>query len=225
MKINVTKISFPEIDLTVRDSHKLRGFFGDLFKEESPLLHNHFENGETKYSYPFVQYKVINSIPYLLGINEGSDLLNRLFLKLKEIKIGVDLIPINDKKIELTEELIGINEIITKYKFTTLWMALNQFNFKKYISLFDDEEKTELLKKILIGNILSMYKYLGLRVDSEITVQLKLKEKTTAFKNQEMMGFDGFFNTNALIPEYFGLGKSVSRGFGTIELWKNADIY
>ena len=87
MKITITKIYFPDIKVNQRDAHKLRGYFGEIFKEESPLLHNHFENGETRYRYPLVQYKVINKNPFLIGINEGSYLLNELFLKIKEIKI------------------------------------------------------------------------------------------------------------------------------------------
>ncbi|MDZ7899258.1 MAG: CRISPR-associated endonuclease Cas6 [Arcicella sp.] len=31
-----------------------------------------------------------------------------------------------------------------------------------------------------------------------------------------MMAFGGTFMTNALLPDYIGLGKSVSRGFGSI---------
>ncbi len=44
--IHQTIIRFPEIQLATCDSHKLRGYFGNLFKEYSPLLHNHLESGE-----------------------------------------------------------------------------------------------------------------------------------------------------------------------------------
>lgn len=36
------------------------------------------------------------------------------------------------------------------------------------------------------------------------------------FKNEKMLGVYGQFTSNALVPDYIGLGKSVSRGFGTI---------
>jgi len=35
-------------------------------------------------------------------------------------------------------------------------------------------------------------------------------------KKVEMAAFTGSFVTNFTIPDYFGLGKSISRGFGTI---------
>jgi len=40
--------------------------------------------------------------------------------------------------------------------------------------------------------------------------------RVSMFKNQEMLTFQGKFVTNAVLPDYVGLGKSVSRGFGTI---------
>src|SRR4051812_35346852 len=86
--IHQTIIRFPEIQLATRDAHKLRGYFGDLFREHSPLLHNHLETGEAAYRYPLVQYKVLDSVPTLVGLQEGADLLIQLFLKIKELQVG-----------------------------------------------------------------------------------------------------------------------------------------
>lgn len=72
MPIAQTVIRFPEIELRTRDAHKLRGYFGNLFREKSALLHNHMEGGEFKYGYPKVQYKVIDSTPTLVGIADGA---------------------------------------------------------------------------------------------------------------------------------------------------------
>lgn len=79
--INFCRIQFPEIELRTRDAHKLRGYFGNLFKEHSPLLHNHWENGSVRYRYPTVQYKVIDKVPMLIGIEEGAELLPQLFFE------------------------------------------------------------------------------------------------------------------------------------------------
>ena len=81
-------IRFPEIQLQTRDAHKLRGFFGNYFKEHSPLLHNHYDDGSLRYKYPLVQYKVIDNIPMLIGFNEGARMLTELFLEMKELKIA-----------------------------------------------------------------------------------------------------------------------------------------
>ncbi len=216
MKITITKIFFPEIKAKQRDAHKLRGYFGAVFKEESTLLHNHFENGETIYGYPLVQYKIINNIPYLIGINEGANLLFDLFLRIKEIKINNNIYKIFNKQINLFDTEIGLSDKIEKYKFISIWLALNQANYKKYCSYIEEEDKIYLLEKIIIGNILSMYKYFGYRVEEKITAKIELEEKRAVVKGVDMLGFIGNFYTNAIIPSYLGLGKLVSRGFGSI---------
>ncbi|MAN25796.1 MAG: DNA repair protein, partial [Mesonia sp.] len=66
-ELQICRIKFPEIKLQTRDAHKLRGYFGNLFKQQSPILHNHYEDGRFRYKYPSVQYKIINKVPTLIG--------------------------------------------------------------------------------------------------------------------------------------------------------------
>ena len=60
---------------------------------------------------------------------------------------------------------------------------------------------------------------MGLRLAPEerILMQLKVKEKSTQFKNKTMLAFSGEFTTNAILPNLAGIGKAVSRGFGTVQ--------
>jgi len=131
--IHQTIIRFPEIQLATRDAHKLRGYFGNIFQEYSPLLHNHLESGESAYRYPLVQYKVINRVPTLVGLNEGADLLINLFLKIKTLQIEDKTYPINQKNIESKTLEIGLSNELHSYRFQTLWMALNQENHQRYL--------------------------------------------------------------------------------------------
>ena len=94
-------------------------------------------------------------------------------------------------------------------------MALNEHNYRKYIRA-KPEEKEQLLTKTLTGNILSFYKGIGFWTKQTILVKPKLREKSTKFKDQKMIAFEGSFVTNALLPDYVGLGKSASRGFGSV---------
>ncbi len=215
MQVQLTIIKFPEIKLKTRDAHKLRGYFGNLFKEHSTLLHNHLESGENKYQYPLVQYKVIKNVPYLVGINEGGKLLLQLFLKIKHIKIDNKEYPVNQKNIENKIFELKVADELMNFHFKSLWMGLNQENFKKYIQM-EKQDRKKLLSKILIGNILSFYKAMNFFTDSKILLTAELRKKNTQFKNKTMLAFSGRFTTNALLPDFIGLGKSVSRGFGTI---------
>lgn len=215
--IKTTTIQFPNIRLKTRDAHKLRGYFGNLFRQHSPLLHNHYETGELRYKYPLVQYKVVSQIPTLIAFEEGADLLISLFLKIKELNIDKNTYPIISKNIMSTNFAVGYTEQLNEYRFETLWMALNQNNYERYLQLAQQERKP-FLNKILTGNILSLMKGLNIRLnpDQRIMVTSNLSEKETLFKDQKMSAFSGSFITNAQLPSLAGIGKAVSRGFGTI---------
>lgn len=216
--INQTIIRFPEINLETRDAHKLRGYFGTLFQEHSPLLHNHLATGENAYRYPLVQYKVIAGVPTLVGLNEGADLLIGLFLKIRELQIAGRSYPVLQKNIESKMTDIGLTDDLYSYRFETLWMALSQRNHAEYLAE-PEEQKTKHLKAILTGNILSFLKAMNYRAEAPVLVNLKIiDERKTQFKSNTMLAFQATFVTNILLPEYIGLGKSVSRGFGTITL-------
>lgn len=217
-ELKVTQIKFPEIQLQTRDAHKLRGFFGNLFKEHSPLLHNHYDSGALRYRYPLIQYKVIDKVPMLVGIREGAELLPQLFLKIEEFDIDGKNYPVHVKNIETGKEEVGFTDELKEYQFKTLWMALNQKNHHQYIQLKSKEEKDKLLNRLIIGNILGFYSNIKLQLAPEerLFAKVRVQEKSTKFKGNEMLAFSGSFVVNALLPDLIGLGKSVSRGFGTV---------
>ncbi len=215
--IHQTIIRFPEIQLATRDAHKLRGYFGNIFQEYSPLLHNHLESGESAYRYPLVQYKVINRIPTLVGLNEGADLLINLFLKIKTLQIEDKTYQINQKNIESKTLEIGLSNELHSYRFQTLWMALNQENHQKYLRNTTAEQQKQL-NILLQNNILSYFKAMNYWVNGQVMGMLQnVYEKETKFKDNSMIAFQADFVSNAVLPSFIGIGKSVARGFGTLE--------
>ncbi len=215
----LTTITFPEIRLPQRAAAQLRGFFGQYFKEHSPLLHNHLEDGRTRYAYPLVQYKVLRGVPTLLGLGEGAQLLTELFFRIKTLEINGRTYPVMERDIVFRKVHTGLGEELYDYRFSTLWMALNQHNHAEYLTKGPDERRA-MLSRILTGNILSFFKGVGLFLPEDQRIVLKMRpqtEKMTGFKDQLMVGISGDFTTNVLLPGWIGLGKSVARGYGTIE--------
>ncbi len=215
-----TTIQFPELQLFARDAHKLRGFFGTFFRERSTLLHNHFVNEQgverLRYSYPLVQYKILQGTPMLLGLGEGSDVLADLFLDMRELNIGGTVYPVLHKNIERKDIICGLTDNLHEYSFQNPWFALNQTNFDHYNTLFDAERLT-MLNSILTGNMLSFFKGAGIWLEGRIMSSLRVEsELPIQFKDHSMIGFRASFTTNVEMPDWIGLGKSVGRGFGTI---------
>jgi len=216
--IQTVTIQFPGITLQTRDAHKLRGYFGNLFKEYSPLLHNHYETGDLRYKYPLVQYKVLNEIPTLVALQEGAKLLTQLFLKIRVLNIDGQVFPVLSKNIKSELANIGYCNELKEYRFQTLWMGLNQENHLRYTRLEDQSERDKLLDKILTGNVLSFFKGLEIILgpDQRLMAKCRLAEKSTRFKDKDMLAFSGSFVINAHLPDSIGIGKAVSRGFGTV---------
>ena len=226
-QIPLTTITFPEIALRVRDAHKLRGYFGRLFQEHSPLLHNHFAEGGTgdepkyRYAYPLVQYKVLHKTPTLVGLGDGAPLLVELFLKMKELRVDDTVYPVLSKHIQHQQATIGLSDDLHTYRYETLWLGLNQKNYRAY-NATDASGKVTILKNTAIANLLTFVEAFGLNLDKNDPTQrvlLKLaptEPVITKFKNVEFLGFGGSFTTNVLLPDDVGLGKQAARGFGTI---------
>jgi len=195
----------------------LRGFFGRKFEEEV-LMHNHEPDGTPIYQYPRVQFKVLASTALLLGINEGSELLQRLWLEIDETRLGDEQLAVLESQFETrTEQLEVIAEPI-EYRFATPWLALNQKNFHEYIGTHNQRTRKDELSRILVGNCLGLAKSLGIRFSDHIAADCsRLTSIKTSLKGQGMIGFVGKFTVNLTLPDCIGLGKSVSRGFGTVE--------
>lgn len=136
----------------------LRGFFATQFNEYS-LLHQHSAD-KLIYRYPLVQYKMINSAPMVIGINDGAEVLKHVYDKYDEIKLGEEVYEIVEKGISVRNQEFGISDKIHSYEFATPWLALNQENYMKYYGLKSHEDRNEFLRKTLIGNLLSVSKSL-----------------------------------------------------------------
>lgn len=196
------------------DATKLRGFFATSFNEHA-LLHQHITD-KLIYKYPLIQYKMIDRSPLVIGINEGADVLKEIYDKFSEIKLGESTYSIMERGITLKSEEFGCSSEILSYRFATPWLALSQENYPKYLGA-SREERKDLLRRILVGNILSASKGMGYVATQHIRLEVgRMQDEICMLKGTKVTGFRGEFTTNFAIPDYMGLGKSVSRGFGAV---------
>lgn len=195
-------------------SSQLRGFFATQFTEYS-LLHQHSAD-KLIYRYPLVQYKMIDGAPMVIGINDGVEVLKQVYDKYDDIKLGAEVYEIVEKGISVKNQEYGLSDKFHSYEFATPWIALNQENYLKYYGMKNYDETQELMRKTLIGNLLSMSKSLNYQVPDKIKCDVKVKIRKMRLKDVNVMAFIGGFSVNFIIPDHLGIGKSVSRGFGAV---------
>jgi hypothetical protein len=221
MKVKTLVFDFACEEFIKGMGDKLRGYFANKF-EEYVLIHHHLQNNKVLYKSPLIQFKILDGKPFVLGINEGADILQKIHTDIDYLKMGQKEYQIKEKKIVLRTEVFVEAGSLIRYSFLTPWLALNEKNYEKYQRLGSWGRKKELLEKILIGNIISMSKSLGYTVPAPIEANIQnLKEVPAFLKGTPMLGFLGTFSVNFEIPDYWGIGKSVSRGFGTIKKMGN----
>ena len=216
MKIKTIRVRFTDFKLEKRQTPKLRGAIASRFPQFA-LLHHHLENDRLLYQYPLVQYKVIDGEPMIFGIDKGAELLENIVSDLGDIAIhgDPDSMRRSEISIRIDQENFGDSDDLESYSFVSPWMALNQKNHVRFEAA-DETEKARLLKSILKGNILSLSKTIGYRVENRIYATFDLRRTRANFKNRPMTVFYGTVQVNFHIPDLLGLGKSVSRGFGTL---------
>ncbi len=195
----------------------LRGFIAHKFPQYD-ILHNHMKDGGLLYLYPRVQYKIIDGIALIIGIEEGVQTLQEIEPQLEIIQVNGNNHRISHKQFSIMKVQLSSVDTMVIYSFVRPWLALNEKNFPRYNQLKTKVKKSAFLKKILIGNLLSISKSFGYIVEQEINIEsLDLIEKKSFLKGTPMLGFLGTFSINFEIPDYWGIGKSVSRGFGTVK--------
>lgn len=215
MKFNIVNLIIKTEEKFKSEPQKIRGFFGNEFRKYS-ILHNHLNDNTFYYSYPLVQYKLINGVILIQGIDEGGDILKKIYPDISSLKL--------DNEYGITEKIMQEKKFDIKptreekhYQFITPWLGLNQKNYSKYNELDNWKDKKELINKILVGNVLSMSKGLGIIVNKRLFAKTKLEVKQVKYKSVYMNGFVGEFKISYDLPDYIGLGKGVSQGFGCIK--------
>lgn len=220
MKINILKLNFTVDSILSRnDAEKIRGYLGNLFWD-NPYAHHHNKDGNFIYRYPCVQYKIINGSCLLIGFNEGLEIVKKVFHDLNSVNLNGKWKEILSKSLESYTASFSISSDQIHYSFLTPWLALNEKNYDKYQRLGTWAEKKELLEKVILpANIIAVSKGISYTVPKEHKIKVsisKMKEVRTSLKGIPMLGFLGTFSVNFEIPDYWGIGKSVSRGFGTV---------
>lgn len=207
---------FPGIIIKPSLLHKVRGYFSRQFAQFD-LLHNHEVNSDKViYRYPAVQFKIHDCLAVYAYKSDGISVLKELFLDGENIVIEGEVLRVKSKEIEVRELEFGEDKESYVYEFVTPWIALNQENYKDYMSLDTAVKRKEKLHAILVNNIISFCKFAGYTVQDRLIIKSNFKQMNTNLKGKTHVAFTGEFMVNFRLPDLLGLGKSTSRGYGNV---------
>lgn len=216
-KIRILTVIF-DTELKSYEIPAFRGAVVEKVGQENIVFHNHLNNHSLIYRYPLIQYKQIDKRPALFCIDYGVDEIHKFFKKPDwSLKIGSRWLDMKIHRLLLNQFNMQVWESSFHYNIRN-WIALNQDNYRKYQQIESEKERIALLERTLTANIISFAKGIEWNIEKEIKVSITLPVtiRPVSLKGKKVLGFNTGFTTNVFLPNYIGLGKSVSLGFGMV---------
>ncbi|OQX92449.1 MAG: hypothetical protein B6D58_03005 [candidate division Zixibacteria bacterium 4484_95] len=166
-------------------------------------------------NYPLIQYKVIRGAPIIVAVNEGCDVLWNIYDCLDEINERSTW-EITEKRIIDKKVNLGPTDKWVRYRFLTPWLTIpaEELGKKTQNNL---QQKNKILTPVLENNFLGIARNFDIPVEDEININLNVRDNFIIQKDTGVAGFFGTFYANFELPPFLGLGRSISRGFGTIK--------
>jgi hypothetical protein len=168
------------------------------------------------YRYPAIQCKQVKSEMMVIGICQGAGFLFHVTEGLSEIMPGKNRCTIVSRDSEIRDEEFGISDGTYEYEFLTSWLALNQQNAKKFYDLKGKPARDAFMQKILDTHLNTLAKSLDYLTPEPVTCTAHVRFIRERIDRENVIVFLGKFRTNLRIPDYLGIGQSVSQGFGTL---------
>ena len=200
----------------------LRGAVNSLLSCRSTLFHNHTTEG-LRYSYPLVQYKRVGGKAALLCIGQGVDALGDLLsVESLDTHIGQRRVVLRIESIDALAHPVEECTPPVTYRLRD-WLPLNEHNHQLYQSEPSMAARLIMLERILTGNILSMFKGVGIFIPFPLRVTITSASplRTIKYKGVPLAAMDLQFESNISLPDHIGLGKHASVGYGTVTKVRN----
>lgn len=216
MKQTILIVQFHN-EISPQEIPSFRGAVIASLNEKNILFHNHTENG-VLYHYPRIQYKRIHKKAAIVCVKEGIKAISELFCTGNyHYKIGNRDVEMQIESIDTYNTDIDFCEEPKRYRLLN-WLPLNSYNYKEYQTIEGLAQRITFLEEKLIGNLLAFFTEMGFRAEKQIDLHITdIKDQRLAhYKGVKLMAFDVEFKVNLALPQYIGIGKSASVGYGTL---------
>jgi len=219
--LKVMQVSF-DMPIDPTEVLSFRGAIAHKVGLEHEWFHNHNNADNTNNSYhhrySLIQYKYRGGHPMILFLDECTEEAHRLFsqenwvinYRGEEVKLKV-------KDLEIKSYDVGVSPQRIRYSLRN-WLPFSikeAADFKKTERLID---RVEILERKLNSHIVTFAKELNCawkgHIEAYITSVSQVQD--IQLKSTRMLSFSLEFAVNFLLPDFIGLGKSVSLGCGVV---------
>ena len=218
-KLRILSVTFD----TPIEPWELRDFRGAV-AAKAGYQHEHFHNHDNEsggyhYRMPLIQYKQDHGRPMLVCLNEGIEELHHFFSQPDwTLDLNGRSAPVRIHKLDVKQFSLSVQDKSFRYHIRQ-WIGLNEDNYGTYTRLTGLEERLFVLEKVLLNQVVNLLNQLGHEPEQQVTLKLlNLKdERWVSFKGVKVLAFSMEFTCNVALPDYVGLGKGCSGGWGVIK--------
>jgi hypothetical protein len=176
--------------------------------------------------YPVLQCKQIKTGLIMIGISQGAGWLCRSTHDRTILGTGESTCRITARDPAIRSEPFGVADASITYEFLTPWLALNQQHAKKFYDLNGKLQRDAFMQKLLAAHLHTLAKSLDYGITIPVSCEAKVRFRRDRIGRENVIVFLGKFVTNLTIPDYLGIGLSVSQGYGTIKrITESSDTY
>lgn len=205
--------------ISQREIPFFRGAVIHAMNDADVLFHNHQGDG-FRYSYPLIQYKRINQCAAIFCIEQGTEVIGDFFSETNfSFHIGERKVQMEISSIKASQQIIQLWETTFFYSLRK-WLPFNSHNFEEYKKITCLTDKIVFLERILTGNILSLCKGLNYFLDQRLECHIvKISDESLVkSKDVKITCMDIEFTSNISLPDFIGIGKHTSIGYGMLTL-------
>jgi hypothetical protein len=196
-----------------------RRFINTFIGADNDLFHNHKTTTTVHYRYPLVQYKTIEQRAAIMGITDvGVAALHDLMANTEFRTRCTEWIGEQFAVTTETKETLTLSTACNQTFHIHKYLCFNQENIKKWNSYTSIAKKAALIEQCIVAHILKFASGIQWQLPPralEVNL-LDFKPYQTKAHDRSFLAFEVDFQTNITLPEYIGLGKSVSLGFGVL---------
>jgi hypothetical protein len=190
---------------------------------EHEWFHNHNnETGGYHHRYPLIQYKLDTQKdkmrPMLLCLDRGIEEAHHFFSQPDwGLRIGEHDHAMRIAQLDVRQHNLQMVERPLPYRIHK-WKPFNTENFMHWRSLRGVAEQFDFLERLMTAHIIAFASGVGWQIPGHFEVKITnlLKKEEISQQGIRSQAFTLEFDTQLSLPDYVGLGKQVSFGFGVL---------